>query len=264
MTKPIANVNIATDSFATWIGITNQMADTFSKYAMTANTDTNGGSTPGNATLTGIFSANTLTASTQLRGGNVTSTANLTVTSNAIFTGALVRVNSANAYINGTAFTSVSNVYFNAANVSFNATAFTLSGGEANVTSNIIFNNTTTHVNTALTLQTEGVMTIVSNSNMGASGSPVELFSFSKTAYRSAKITSSAVSYTGNTQTQELIIACSNEANDVTITAYGTVSAPAGVNVGVYSTSINATHVSVKFNQTAQNTAVKALVQYIK
>lgn len=332
MTKPIANVNIATDSFATWIGITNQTADAFTKYAVTANTDVNGGSTTGNATVVGIFAATTLAATSALRGGNVTSTANLTITSNGIFTGALVKstanvyIEAANTYVNGANFsvvggqvtstsnayfqaanvhsnganfrvvggqltstsnvsfraanvhsnganftvvggqaTSTSNVYFSNANTYVNATSFKVVGGEAEVTSNIVFNNTTTHVNSALTLQTHGIATVISNSNLGSTtASPVEIFSFGKTTYRSAKITSSAVSLTGNTQTQELILACSNEANDVTITAYGTVSAPAGVNVGTYSTSINATHVAVNFRQVSPNTAVKVFVQYIK
>ena len=55
MARAISNVVIATDSFASWVGITNQMADTFTNYALTANSAPAGALVTGNSQLIGIF-----------------------------------------------------------------------------------------------------------------------------------------------------------------------------------------------------------------
>ncbi len=84
MARPISNVVISTDSFATWIGITNRIADTITTQALTANNTSNGANVSGNSQLIGIFAANTIAAGTTLRGGTVNATANLNVTTNTL------------------------------------------------------------------------------------------------------------------------------------------------------------------------------------
>ncbi len=150
MAKAISNVVIATDTFAQWIATTNEMADTFTNYALTANSSANGAQVTGNSALIGVFAANTLAAITAIRGGTVQTAANLNITSNAIFTGAVLRSTSnvvldvSNTFINSTQtsivggqLTATSNAYLNNANTLVNATSATIQGGTLNVTSNV-------------------------------------------------------------------------------------------------------------------------------
>ena len=87
MARPVSNVVIATDSFATWVGVTNFMADTFTNYALTANSSPYGANVSGNSQLIGIFNANTVAVGESLRGGTVNVGSNLNITSNVTFTG---------------------------------------------------------------------------------------------------------------------------------------------------------------------------------
>jgi hypothetical protein len=150
MAKAISNVVIATDTFAQWIATTNEMADTFTNYALTANSSANGAQVTGNSAIIGIFTANTLSAVTAIRGGTVANSANLNITSNAIFSGALLKTTAntwlevANAYINSTVttitggqLTSTSNAYINNSNTFVNATSTTIQGGALALTSNL-------------------------------------------------------------------------------------------------------------------------------
>lgn len=430
MTKSVSNVVIATDSFASWVGITNQIADAISVNALTAQQNTVGANTTGNAQLIGIFNANTITIGTELRGGTITASANLNITSNTIFSGATINATSnvnlvttntyvnsavtyvvgglanvtsnvsivnANNYINATAFYIVggfanvtsnvsivnSNTYHNsavtyivgglanvtsnvsivAANVTANATLFTIRAGTLNVDSTSLFTNTvgisnnltlggTAHTvagnvafdtstlvidatndrvgiknttpdavltvtgtanissnvvvggtlivsgsstlstanvtglaniatanvatlnvaNTNLTgnttVQTDVVLAVVSNTNIGLANTlgvftPVTLFSFPTATYTGAKITAKITSLSGgNTQVQEIIIA--QNTTDVVTTVYGTVSAPATANLGVFTSALSAGNVSINFEQTSANSSVKLFTQLIK
>lgn len=444
MAKPISNVVIATDTFAQWVATTNEMADTFTNYTLTANNSANGAQVTGNSAIVGRFAANTLSAITALRGGTVETAANLNITSNAIFTGSLVRITAntvlevTNTHINSTTTTVTggslilqSNTYLNNSNVFVNSALVTVQGGSLNLTSNLAvtvsnitinstsviirsgalsvnssvsisntfsvignvsidgdvhtvagnvefdtdtlfidaanhrvgINNTTpdadltitgtanvsgngevggnliirgtgvvngslTVSNTAalgnttvtgfanisstlaagnttvtgfanissslnvtgtatvngavtinntasisstITLITDVVFNVVSNTNIGNANTasvfnPVDVLVLTKPfVYRSAKITSSATTLSGaNVQTQEMILALSNTANDISLTVYGTVSAPSTANVGVFTTSINSTAAAIKFTQTGANSSIKLSIQYIK
>lgn len=461
MAKAISNVVISTDTFAQWVGTTNEMADAFTLYALTANSSANGAQVTGNSAVVGIFAANTLAAITSIRGGTVETASNLNITSNAVFTGALLKTTAnswlevANAYINGTTTTVTggslilqSNTYLNNPNVFVNSALVTVQGGSLALTSNVnvtvanivinatamiirtgtlavnssvsisntfsvtgnvtvdgdvhtvagnvqfdtdtlfidaanhrvginnstpdadltitgtsnvsgntevggnlivrgtgVVNGSLTVANTAalgnttitgfanvtttlaagnttvtgfanisstlaagnttitgfanisstlnvtgaatvngavtinntasisdtLTLKTDVVFNVVSNTNIGNANTasvlnPVDVLVLEKPfQYKSAKITSSAVSLNGaNVQTQEMVLALSNTANDVSLTVYGTVSAPSSANVGVFTTSINATAAALKFTQTSANSSVKLSIQYIK
>jgi len=83
--------------------------------------------------------------------------------------------------------------------------------------------------------------------------------------YRAAKITAAVTHFSGaNVSTQEMILAHSAAANDVTLTIYGTVAAPATANLGSFSAAINTTAVALKFTQAAANSSVKMFIQFIK
>lgn len=167
MARSVANVNIATDSFASWLEITNQMATLFSNNAVTANASVNGDVTSGNAVVNGHFVANTLVAVGDLRGGNLTTTGVLTVSTNTTFTGGQINVSSnvyvsdANTYVDsdvlnlvGGNVVATSNLSWTAANVTLTPTIFTVAGTTANVTANVFFrapvvaNSTLTVANT--------------------------------------------------------------------------------------------------------------------
>jgi hypothetical protein len=83
MSRTIANVATSSDTFGSWIGVTNQIATAF-KETVTVKANTAGDMSTGNGFVTGVFGANTITASI-VRGGNVTSSANLSIASNAEF-----------------------------------------------------------------------------------------------------------------------------------------------------------------------------------
>lgn len=83
MSRTIANVDITTFTFGTWVGKTNEIAEAFAE-TVTVKANTAGDTTTGNGFVVGIFGANTLTATT-LRGGGVTTSANIAIASNTSF-----------------------------------------------------------------------------------------------------------------------------------------------------------------------------------
>jgi len=111
----------------------------------------------------------------------------------------------------------------------------------------------------------------VSNSNIGNANAASVFTPFNSVVstkpftYKSAKITASiSTADNANVQTQEMVLAFSNTANDVSLTVYGTVSAPISANLGIFSTTINSTASALRFTQTSANSSVKLFIQYIK
>ena len=85
MAFALTQIVASTDTFGTWLNLTNQMANLITNDVVTANNEANGAITSGNAYFTGIFSANVLAVPAQIRGGNVQSTNTLYFVSNADF-----------------------------------------------------------------------------------------------------------------------------------------------------------------------------------
>ena len=88
---PGANVE-TTDTFASWIGTTNQLVYdvgtvVVTTVGLTQPNSSVGGITSGNAHIEGIFSANTVSAASGLRGGTVSVPADLVITTNSVFNG---------------------------------------------------------------------------------------------------------------------------------------------------------------------------------
>ena len=94
MAKPVANVDIISDSFENWLLITNQLTHALSTEIITANTtyaNTGNNTISRTAQLWGTFGSNTLVATNELRGGNATGGyAVLTITSNTVMANASV------------------------------------------------------------------------------------------------------------------------------------------------------------------------------
>lgn len=107
MARYVANVDILTETFETWLLRTNTLLHSLSTEILTANStwaNTGNTSVPRNAQLYGKFVANAIYISDELSGGsNTTTTANLNITSNVTITGATVN-SAANSRYTNTAF----------------------------------------------------------------------------------------------------------------------------------------------------------------
>jgi len=82
MAVTITPINVATDTFNTWVTQTNTIIDALANEVMTANNDANGAFVTGNSQLFGIYTANVIAAHDELRGGNVQVAASLLISSN--------------------------------------------------------------------------------------------------------------------------------------------------------------------------------------
>jgi len=260
----IANVNIAVDTFVTWLTRTNQLVESLRTEVVTANAEANGSLTTGNAFVVGILGANTIVVPTALRGGNVQSSNTLYITSASQFGGNLT-VNSSATFVDVAA-----NIAVTSANVYVNATNITLTGNTLSIPANTVAftSNTITldnvNINSNLTIRTDSSIIVVSNTDLGSTtASPVGVFDFAKSSYSAGKIT--AVAKKGsNTQINEIVLAHDTTTNVALLTVYGTVTAPSGANIGVYSATTNATHVIVQFQQVAANSSVKLNANLLK
>lgn len=167
MAKNFNQIVIATDTFAQWLQLSNQMANAY-KNVVTTATNTAGDTTSGNAFVSGIIGGNTVVVNYQMRGGTVDTAANLAVVSNVTFSGA----NS----------TLTSNVFVNSANLTVNANTFAITGvGGGNaitISTNSTFTNSV-FISHVLTLQ--GDTTVVNSSSFSNSVSVSGPISLSNT-----------------------------------------------------------------------------------
>lgn len=90
--KQLVSIDTATDTFLAWIIKTNSIITLANTEMVSANNSANGAITTGKGYVIGTFGANTIVCDT-LRGGNTIANAVLTITSNAIFTDAVIKVN---------------------------------------------------------------------------------------------------------------------------------------------------------------------------
>ena len=85
MSYPVANLNIASDTFAVWVTRTNTLLNALSNYVVTVDNSASGNSTVGSGYVHGTLGADYITVGTKLRGGNVATNTNMTVESNTTF-----------------------------------------------------------------------------------------------------------------------------------------------------------------------------------
>lgn len=139
MAQFLANVEVSSSTFATWLQRTNQLLNIVSTSAVTANSTL--GVTTGNAFVDGTLSSNTLVAPT-LRGGNNSTSNTLTLTSNVIANGEFVAAKS----LTVTGNTTLGNVTFTSAN------GTTLTIGTSVVNTSAIISGNTTVTNSGITI----------------------------------------------------------------------------------------------------------------
>lgn len=105
--------------------------------------------------------------------------------------------------------------------------------------------------------------TSYANSNLGTNiSTAVNIFTFKKADYSSAKIVAQVKGTTGNTQTSEMVLA--HNGTDSYITVYATVASPPTEDLGDFSTAISGTDVQLNFKQNYISSATKVIATLIK
>lgn len=165
MAKTVANVAIATDTFAGWVGKTNVLLDALTYEIVTCDNTTGGANTSGNGNVIGILTANTL-GTNLLKGGGVGNTANIssltigisnsTTSSNVTLTGYAANIVSNSLFISsnttiGTGtqglIINVSDVVVNAATLDITLTNDLVVNTDLKVTGNVEANSALTFTN---------------------------------------------------------------------------------------------------------------------
>lgn len=240
-----ANVSGVT-TFAANVGITGNLT-------LTGSFIQTGGAGFGNTTITGWAN---VTQQANI-GGVLTVTGNTTLTGNVTTSGGMAvgtTLTAGNTNISG----NVGVTQVVTANV-LNANTLTLSG-TASITGN-------TSIAGLVTIDTDYVIDVVSNTNVGVPLTPIPIFSFPKATYSTAKL-QVQIKNTGNTQMSEVIIA--HDLTTAYITVYGTVSSPPSGNssplLGSFTTTINSTSsmVELLLTQTIASSATKVVAHLIK
>jgi hypothetical protein len=145
MTINVANLDITTDSFGTWVVKTNTLAHLTTNHTVTVDTTAFGNNSTGNGTVIGRFGANTLFAINGLRGGDVVVSntlvisSNLSVANTSTFVGNVTFSNTITVAGLGTFTTNVTSNGFTSntaaiGNVSVNTTAISIVGTTATIT----------------------------------------------------------------------------------------------------------------------------------
>lgn len=134
MTKSVANVVIATDTFEGWVVKTNILLDALSNEIVTVSANATGSISTGNAVINGIMQIVEV-ATDGIRGGTVGESNTLIITSNVVTEG--VSTLNSNVVVNA-----VSNVFVT-------STSTTLRGGQVTITSNTLINAANVELNTS-------------------------------------------------------------------------------------------------------------------
>ena len=266
MTRSVSNVVIATGTFAGWVETTNQLADSMSVYAVTADSTQAGANTSGNVNVIGLLSANNLKTEAVIGGeaGNTAAHAalsvgfsNSTVSSNVTVTGYSTTISSNSLTI--TSNTSVGdasqNVYVNVANLTVNTATFDITA-----TSNIEIDSSVTitgdiSVNNKITFTGEAQLycnTIALTWTSGDNTTTNTITNVAISDYKSAKYTLNAfeTANADNRSLTELIVVYGS--SNAHITEYGSVHT--GSQFITYSVSANATHFELLCNSAVNST----------
>ena len=225
MSKTLASINTAADTFQNWIDRTNSIITLIDTEVVTANTA--GALTSGNGFVNGHFGANTLVA-TNIRGGNVTTNSVLTFQTNTAFSANVLI--SQNLIVNNSIDVGNSSV-----NVVVNSSMITIGGS---------------NVATITSLSSLGI----SNSVVFTGTSSQILDSETLASTRSAEYLISANNNTANAYQVSKILVI-HDGTTAYITEYGTMIT--NTSVIVISAGANATHMFVNCTPVSSNTTVK-------
>lgn len=166
MTINVANLDITTDTFGTWVSKTNTLAHITTNHAVTVDGTASGNNSTGNGTVNGVFGSTTLFANTALRGGNVSTACTLTISSNlsitntATISGAVTHSNTVTTTglttLNGGMNTTTANAS-SAVNVGANTTV--------NTSTIKVGNSTVNTVITSTGIDTDGTLAVLNSAS---------------------------------------------------------------------------------------------------
>jgi len=272
MSKNFNQIVIATDTFAQWLRLTNQMANAY-KNVVTTATNTAGDTTAGNAFISGTIGGNTVVVNYQMRGGTVDTAANLAVVSNVTFSGANstfssnLFVNSANLTVNTSVFSITGVGGGNAVTISSNS-SYTNSvlishvltvQGNTTVVNSTSFSNSVTVIGTLRSSNTQSFITATNAilSTAGANSinlpnsSPGIIDSFSGSAYRGGKYIVSIKDNSNSTYQMTEIMMIHDDVTGYT-TEYATLRSAAN-NLALFSANISGTTVRLWASPSVSN-----------
>lgn len=254
-TNILDTVKFDLDTFQIFVDKFNQVVDHLQNTVVTvSNTSAYQGNNSGNGYVTGIFGGTTIVATSALRGGNVTNTGILTIVSSANVANTL-SVQSTFTVVTGLSNVNSINVRGTAnVAVDLNVVRDVTVGRDLDVAGN-------TNLNGLLTVEQEYVIDVTANSNLGATLTPQVFYSFPKATYTTAKIMLQA-KRGANSQSYEAIL--THDGTTPYMSIYGVVSAPPLSNNGLISVGSNTTHITLSFQQSVANTALKAAIHLVK
>ena len=281
----ITSTAIDTDGTLDVLGATN-LANTLTVQGL-ANAAGNLNTPTANASVAMNVGANVNLTTSRFNVGN--STVNTFITSTAIETDGTLTVLGATALANTLSVTGLANLGGNlntptvnattvnvGANVVLNTTQISVGNATSNttITSNAVTLsgaltvsgntnlNGAINLNSSATFQTEYVVDVSANSNIGATIGAVLVYRFPKASYSSAKFEVQVKN--GNTQLSELVLAHDGGLNAF-VTTYGTVASNgASSPLGTFTANTDTANVNLYLVQTVANSAVKVVAHLIK
>jgi len=267
MARQINSIDTSTDTFQSWVDMTNEIVDFCNTEVVSVNST--GTFVTGDGYVNGHFGSN-LFSTAVLRGGNNTTLAVLTIETNTFITGS--RLYLGNSTVNST---------INSLSVSWaNSTLTSNIGASGAVFGNSVINTTAISVGSNVVINTSSVfvgnstanavvnssslnITDVNHSsfttNTNSSGSPFVIDSFLSSAFRSGQYTVSIkdTSTSANAyQVSQLLV--THVTDNAFVTEYGIITTNSSVGtLGVFSANANSTHVKLNFVPSVANTTVK-------
>lgn len=267
MARQINAIDTATDTFQTWVDITNEIVDFCNTEVVSVNST--GTYVTGDGFVNGHFGSNLFSTAT-LRGGNTGTLAVLTIETNTFITGARLYIG--NSTVNSV-MNSVSVSWSNStltANIGGGGASFGNSfintiaiGVGANVTINtsslFVGNSTVNTVVNSSSLNINDVNHTSFTTNTNSSGSNFVVDSFNLSTFRAGQYTISIkdTSTSANAyQVSQLLV--THVTDNAYVTEYGIITTNSSVGtLGVFSANANTTHVKLNFVPSVANTTVK-------
>lgn len=279
MSRAVANIEIATDTFQQWVVKTNDLAALMSNGVVTVAPTATGDISTGNGTIVGTLVSTVFVANGAIRGGNLTTNATLTVADGLAVTGnasATVAVNvGANVTANTTALRAGNStvqtvIGFGTVSVGANVTANTtavkvgnnnlglsavgvntavVSGQALAVNGSALVNGTVT-ANGTVAVKTSRLVSNTANATSGAT----TIDSFPLTETSSAKylisVTKPSATPPGRHSIEMLLI---HDSIDVYTTRYAEIY-NSNTSLGTFAAVINGANVEIKFTPAVANT----------
>ena len=143
MTISVSNVDTS-QSFGSWLTITNKMARLFTQNTITIDSTSGGSQSTGNGYVNGYFGSQYLYANAGLIGGNVSTNGALLVLSNTAFqySSANIFVITSNSTYTNTSFYANNILLAPSGNIQAQGTFFNINATTTNITSTSIYANT--------------------------------------------------------------------------------------------------------------------------